>query len=267
MAQAGRPNGHGMRSGGEPDGPSAFDGAPDSIAGIEVQYRRSTKIRPGWKPEDAEWEYVTWNYNERLTIDGASETMTLEREIGSGCKVTNIYHVEEGVTALLDEMDLDALSEVEGNPPDAVDDPLETKDYVITVFTKRGNTRAVRGSFDKHGLPADWPGFIEAVFQFMRFYGLGEIFDERIYGRAKRRHADYIFCNVEFGDGGRTYCYLADSDNYEEGDLVVVPAGPDNREAVVRIDSIEYHSEEDAPFPLEKTKRILRKYEPGDDDE
>lgn len=59
----------------------------------------------------------------------------------------------------------------------------------------------------------------------------------------------------------RTYCYLADSDEFSEGDLVVVPAGPDNRETVVRIESIEYHPAEEAPFPLEKTKHILRKFQ------
>ncbi len=52
-----------------------------------------------------------------------------------------------------------------------------------------------------------------------------------------------------------------------EGDLVVVPAGPDNHEAVVRIETIEYHSEDEAPFPVDKTKHILRKYEEDDDEE
>lgn len=66
---------------------------------------------------------------------------------------------------------------------------------------------------------------------------------------------------VEFEDGGQTYSYLADTDDYEVDDLVVVPAGYDNRETVVRIVSIEYRQPEDAPFPLEKTKHILRKYE------
>lgn len=64
-----------------------------------------------------------------------------------------------------------------------------------------------------------------------------------------------------FEEGGRTYCYLADSDDYCEGDLVVAPAGPENREAVVRIESIEYYSEDEAPFPVDRAKHILRKYE------
>ncbi len=51
-----------------------------------------------------------------------------------------------------------------------------------------------------------------------------------------------------FEEGGRTYCYLADNDDYCEGDLAVVPAGSDNHETIVRIESIEYHSGDEAPF-------------------
>lgn len=66
---------------------------------------------------------------------------------------------------------------------------------------------------------------------------------------------------MQFEPDGCTYCYLADSDDYDEGDLVVVPAGKANREAVVKIKSVEYHGAENAPYPIEKTKHILRKYE------
>lgn len=238
----------------------AFDGNPDAVTRVEVKYHRNTKIKPGVIPEGVTWEYVTWDYNETLIIDRSSETLKHIREIGSGCKVTNIYYVQEGITSFLDDIDLDAFSEVVGNPPDRVDNPLDIREYTITVTTKYGGGRIVTGTFDKNGLPTDWPDFIDDVYKFMTFYGLGELFDERVYGKTKRRQSDFIFCNVEFEDGGRTYCYLADSDEYCEGDLVVVPTGSDNHEAVVRIESIEYHSTEDAPFPIEKAKHIIKKY-------
>ena len=94
----------------------------------------------------------------------------------------------------------------------------------------------------------------------MHFYEPGELFDPEIYKKPRRRKSDLIFCNVEFEDYGRTYCYLADSDDYSVGDKVVVPAGPDNVESVATIKSIEYRQPEDAPYPVEKTKHILRKY-------
>lgn len=237
-----------------------FDGNPDIVTRIEVKYHRITRIKPGVIPEGVTWEYVTWDYNETIIIDRQTETLEHIREIGTGCKVTNTYYVQEGIESFLDDVDVNAFSEIVGNPPDAVEDPMETKEYTIAIFTKHGGKRIVTGSFDKNGLPTDWPSFIDNTFEFIRFYGLGELFDSRIYGNAKRKQSDYIFCNVVFEDGGRTYCYLADSDAYCEGDLVVVPAGSDNHEAVVRIESIEYHSTEEAPFPIEKTKRIIRKY-------
>ena len=94
------------------------------------------------------------------------------------------------------------------------------------------------------------------------FYKEGQNASDRgIYQKTRRRKSDLTFCNVVFESGGRTYCYLADSDDYREGDFVIVPAGPDNHEAVACIVSIEYCSPQKPPFPLEKTKHILRKCE------
>ena len=42
-------------------------------------------------------------------------------------------------------------------------------------------------------------------------------------------------CDVEFYPGGRTYSYLAESDGYSIGDLVVVLACKDNHDATVMI--------------------------------
>lgn len=232
-----------------------FDGNPNYVTKVEIRYHRNTKIKPDViRPKTAR------EYSELLILDRSSETLEHVREIGIGCKIRNIYSIKEDIDDLLNGLGTNVFSEIEGNPPDAIDDPLETKDYTIAIHTKHGGERTVSGTFDRNGLPTDWSKFINTVYDFMTSYGIGELFDERVYGKPKRRQSDCIFCNVKFEDGGRTYCYLADSDEYSEGDLVVVPTGADNREAVVRIESIEYHPAEEAPFPLEKTKRILRKY-------
>ena len=59
----------------------------------------------------------------------------------------------------------------------------------------------------------------------------------------------------------KTYYYRTEDDEIEEGDLVLVPVGPDNHEAVAFVDKVEYFYKEDVPFPLEKTKFILEKYD------
>ena len=61
-------------------------------------------------------------------------------------------------------------------------------------------------------------------------------------------------------DGGsKTYYYRTEDDSLEEGDEVVVPAGKDNHLTIAEIVDVEYFPPESVPFPLEKTKMILRR--------
>ena len=86
-----------------------------------------------------------------------------------------------------------------------------------------------------------------------------EILDPSVYGKIKRCKSEYIFCSVTFDDGYKSYYYLTEDDSIKIGDFVIVPAGRDNHEAVVKVVNIEYFREEDVPLPVEKTKRIIRK--------
>ena len=230
-----------------------FDGncKPDVINRITLDYHRVTKIKPGQKPEDADWEFVTWDYTEQLIIDRATETLEHIQNIGTGCKVSRKYEIEGGIESLLENFDAeDLFAHIEGNPDDVIDTPNETKDYTITIEYKKNPNRTITGSYDKNGLPDDFADFAETVFDFIRFYGLGEILDPSVYGKAKRRKSEYIFCSVTFDEGYKSYYYLTDDDSIEIGDFVLVPAGKDNHEAVVEVVNIEYFSEENVPLPI-----------------
>lgn len=140
-----------------------------------------------------------------------------------------------------------------------IETPNETKDYRITINYKKNSERVIEGSYDKNGLPDDFADLAETVFNFIRFYGVGEILDPLVYGKVKRRQSEYIFCSVIFDEGYKSYYYLTDDDSIEVGDFVLVPAGKDNYEAVVEVANIEYFNEENVPLPFEKTKRNIRK--------
>ena len=199
-------------------------------------------------------------HREHLIIDRETETLEHIQNIGSGCKVSRKYEIEGGIESLLENFNAeDLFSHIEGNPDDVIDTPNETKDYKITIDYKKSPQRVIEGSYDKNGLPEDFADFAETVFEFIRFYGLGEVLDPSVYGKAKRRKSEYIFCSVTFDDGYKSYYYLTDDDSIEVGDFVLVPAGKDNHEAVVEVVNIEYFSEENVPLPIEKTKRIIRK--------
>ena len=129
----------------------------------------------------------------------------------------------------------------------------------IRLTIKRPHKRSSQGSFDKNGLPDAFEEFADAVFDFIRFYGWGEILDPSVYGKVKRRTTDYIYCSVAFEEGQKSYYYLTEDNSIKIGDFVLVPAGKDNHEAVVEVVNIEYFSEENVLLPIEKTKRIIRK--------
>lgn len=239
-----------------------FDGncKPDVINRIALDYHRVTKIKPKEVPEGATWEFVTWDYTEHLIIDRETETLEHIQNIGSGCKVSRKYEIEGGIESLLENFNAkDLFSHIEGNSDDVIDTPNETKDYKITIDYKKSPQQVIEGSYDKNGLPEDFADFAEKVFEFIRFYGLGEVLDPSVYGKAKRHKSEHIFCSVTFDDGYKSYYYLTDDDSIEIGDFVLVPAGKDNHEAVVEVVNIEYFSEENVPLPIEKTKRIIRK--------
>lgn len=216
-----------------------------------LDYHRLTKIEPRHKPEDVDWKFATWDYTEHLIIDRDAETLEHIQNIGAGCKVSRKYEIEGRIESLLENFDAeDLFAHTEGNPDDVIDTPNETKDYTITIEYKKNPSRIIVGSYDKNGLPEDFAEFAETVFDFIRFYGLGEILDPSVYGRAKRRKAEYIFCNVTFDEGYKSYYYLTEDDSIEIGDFVLVPAGKDNHEAVVDVVNIEYFSEENVPLSL-----------------
>lgn len=129
----------------------------------------------------------------------------------------------------------------------------------LTIDYKKNPQKIITGTFDKYGLPDDFENFTDTVFDFMRFYGLGEILDPSVYGKVKRRNTDYIYCSVVFEEGQKSYYYLTGDDSIEIGDFVLVPAGKDNHEAVVEVVDIEYFNETDVPLSVEKTKHIIRK--------
>lgn len=246
-----------------------FDGneKPDVINKITLDYHRVTKIKPRQIPEGADWEFVTWDYTEHLIIDRETETIEHIQNIGTGCKVSRKYEIEGGIERLLDNFDAENLfSHIEGDPDDVINTPNETKDHKITIEYKKNPQRIIEDSYDKNGLPDDFADFAETVFDFIRFYGMGEILNPLFYGKAKRRQSEYIFCSVTFDEGYKSYYYLTDDDSIDVGDLVIVPAGRDNHEAVVEVMDIKYFSEENAPFPIEKTKRIIRKCKDDDFD-
>ena len=71
----------------------------------------------------------------------------------------------------------------------------------------------------------------------------------------------YQFCKVQFKENGAGYAYLTGGLPLAVGDFVVVPVGNRNAEKTGRVTDIFVCSAQDAPYPPEKAKFVLRKSE------
>ena len=240
--------------------------AQDKIDRITIEYGRVTKYD---KPKDlskADYEYITWDYSEKLTIDRETETIEYFRKIGSDCDTTWKYHVGGGVVQFLDETDADIFDDIEGNPPEALENPKESKTYTITIDFSHIPSKTISGSFDRRGLPTEWASFANDLREFLLYYGEGEMLDRRYYEAQKLCPGDIIYLSVAFGDNYKTYYYKTEDNSIDVGDLVVVPVGTDGKERIVKVVKKEYYQESSLPMPFEKVKTIIEKLVPPADE-
>ena len=238
----------------------------DKIDRITIEYSRVTKYDKPKELSDNEYDYITWDYSEKLTIDRETETIEYFRKIGSECDTTWKYHVGGGVEQLLDETDVDMFEDIEGNPSDAMDNPKESKTYTITIDFAHLPSKTITGSFDRRGLPTEWASFANDLREFLLFYGEGELLDQRFYEAQKLCPGDIIYLSVSFGDAYKTYYYKTEDNSIDVGDLVVVPVGTDGKERIVKVVKKEYFQAASLPMPFEKVKAVIEKLIPPADE-
>lgn len=70
---------------------------------------------------------------------------------------------------------------------------------------------------------------------------------------------EYIYCGVMYEGNDFTYHYLADDESIKIGDTVIVPVGSTNEETTATVVSVGKYLRVAAPYPVEKTKKIIRK--------
>ena len=239
------------------------DNTYEKIKRITIDYKFTSVIIPADNSKD-----ITWEYSDHLVIDRETETIEDVLKLAEQCDVTRKYHVAEGITSFLDDLDIECLF-TEFNEPeeDVLPSPEGTAVYEVKVEFHRQEPRIISGTYDKQGLPKDWPEFIEDLYRFISFYGFGEMFDEKQYARTYRKKNDYIFLSVKFGDYGKPYYYLTDDDTIQVGDQVEVPVGSDGTERIVTVSKKEYFSEDKLPMPIEKVKSILGRFIPPEENE
>lgn len=217
----------------------------ERIEQISVDYQRTTTGEA--------------DHTETLVLNRAAGM--LEQQLREGGRTVIRQIVDgDGIRRLLDSLDPGKLFNcIEGHPDDIVPLPHETREYHITVDFRLGPRRVIEGSFDQKGLPDDWDDFGRKICSFIDSSDRGETFNPGIYGRSRRRRDELIFLGVEFPSSGKRYTYLSDDDSIVVGDAVIVPVGDEGHEVPVVVEQVDYCAAADAPYPLDKIKRMIRR--------
>lgn len=228
----------------------------EKIKRITIDYRFTSVIIPADESAD-----ITWEYKDHLVIDRQTETIEDTLQLAEQCDVTRKYHIADGISSFLDDLDIETLF-TEFNKPEAdvLPSPEGTAEYEVKVEFYRQEPRILSGKYDKQGLPKDWPEFIESLYDFISFYGFGEMFDKKQYEKTYRKKNDYIFLSVKFGDYGKPYYYLTDDDSIQIGEQVVVPIGDEGAERIVRVSKKQYFQADNVPMSLKKVKSIIGRF-------
>ena len=232
----------------------------EDLRRITVDYHRLILVKP--KPlQNIPWQTDRIDYSEQLIVDRVSETVEQFQRFGSGCQIHRKYQIEGEVCRLFEDWDEEGLfSYFEKKEEEATVNPKEEDaTYRITLEFGEYKPVVLQGSFDKYGLPESWEDFATSLSRFLQNYGSGEILDPSAYNRARRRKGESIFCSVVFNEGSKPYHYLTNDDTLRVDDSVLVPVKSENRIVMASIVDIEYFPEDEAPYPMEKLRRILRK--------
>jgi hypothetical protein len=89
---------------------------------------------------------------------------------------------------------------------------------------------------------------------------------QRLDETAKIRNCEsdktiYTYCGVLLPFSSRPYSFITEDKTIHVGDTVVVPIGKDEKEMKGKVVSIGQYLRFNAPYPVEKTKKIIRKSE------
>lgn len=193
-------------------------------------------------------EKVTLNYLEEcLTLDRRDKTLTLNKK-----NSRHTYDVDEDIKKIFDTCQkfFDGLEveEVESVYPAQVKFELVLHDNSVETFETPYNENFL-------------PGLMNFVKELQDIASdlTAEIFSPPP-AEVVPRQGKYIFCKVQFKGTYKHYTYQTDDETLAVGDVVDVPVGKNNDVNQARIVEIGYFDEYEAPFPIDRIKKIIGKH-------
>ncbi len=130
--------------------------------------------------------------------------------------------------------------------------------FELEAVYEDGTEARHKGVFDRAHIPEKpFYAFIDSIRMIIQSSGFGGIVSLTGFLFAIKK-GEVKYCGVQFSDGGKVYHYRTTDLRIEAGDEVIVPVGPNNKEREGFVVSVEFCRWDDTPYPLEKTKEIIR---------
>lgn len=219
---------------------------PDEIMFLSLRY---------WKGREGA-DAVDGEPDESIVLDRKDETLMMRQRVGHLFTATRSYSSKVFIDELLDSLEGYRNYLPEGTS--AIGASIAPV-YEMTIRYRKDKERRFRGTFNRIGIPEAWEMWAEDIAEFVRMYECSfDVLNENVYLHGAKP-GEYTYLSVSFQPYSKTYYYQTSDQKLKVGDYVIVPAGINNVEKMVKIDKIEYFKEDALPMPLDKVKFILRK--------
>jgi len=193
------------------------------------------------------------NHNDETLIVSAKQfRIDYSQRYVSGDAFTRVTNLQI-IPALIN-----ALSQLDYTKPAAAAVAHSPKNptYELEVRYADGSFIRNQGDYIAGDVPSDWADILQILTYAMYQLGLGEVFENKRF-KPQMQDGDLIYLTVVFDPDGPEYNYIADSDDYEIGDRIVVPVGADEQRRVVTVTDVNYYQSKDAPYPPAKTRHVI----------
>lgn len=202
-----------------------------------------------------EYETCIHDTNEWLLISSQG-SITYNHRIAHVGRVSLQYELKDKVAEFLKVYDDQSVfSRPKGHSADTVQDEIR-KTYKIVVTRDSGDTSVLEGSFDKDGLPDNWPDFVGRLRDFFQGQSLGMLFNSRAYSKVPRKSNEVAFCGIDI-DGAVGTRYYRCGDEICEGDTVLVPTPMKHTMAIGRVVEIRHYPKDQIPKEMAQAQEIL----------
>jgi len=205
--------------------------------------KRLEKVTLDYSRESA----IGYTVSEQLTLDRREKILTLDKH-----KSSHLYNLDENTDKLFDAAQ-DFFDNLE------VDDfgkesPAQIK---IELVRHDGSIKNIDANYTERDLPG-LTQFIGVLKVFLTDL-TAEMFSP-VPVKIAPAQGKYILCKVQFKGSYKHYTYQTDDETLAVGDEVDVPVGRNNDVNQARIVEIGYFDEYEAPFPIDRIKKIIGKH-------